>query len=545
VPDWLPAARIRRFLAAIVILVLGMAAGCSPSSQSGAGRLPSATAGDARSRQELFQNAIDNLHRLEQFQPQAMLEQVRQQLNQSVDWKRPVDWQRDAMLASLPEAFGSLPMLLSLEDLKLNAFDTLHLQEALALHDVARLAADAVSDDLERARRLFDWTVRNIQPMQSGELGTDERGEPLRAMHLPYQSLFFGRGDAIDRAWIFVLLCRQQELDAVVLAIPGHDAGVVPRPWAVGVLVGEQIYPFDLNLGIIIPGKDGQAPAPLGELAGDDSLLRQLDVDAENPYPLKADDLARLVALVDASPGYLARRMQVLESKLAGDRKIVLTTRPSEVAERLKKHPQIAQVRLWGVPFERLARQSSPAVIAALGRELLSYRLDLLPEEYRQPAADLQHGRVLHLKGILAAEEDQPSANKFYQRARLADEEIDRSALNPTQRAILHRVKEDASYWLGLVAYERGRFETAIDHFRRRTLGAGNSVNRWTSGALYNMGRAYEAIGQIDEAANAYQATQGSQRHGNLLRAKWLKSGLGKRLIGSQSPRAAANVRRS
>jgi tetratricopeptide (TPR) repeat protein len=503
--------------------------GCSPPSRPTTGQVSSSI--DARSREELFNVALNNLHQLEQFQPQAMLEQVRQQLNQSVDWKRPVDWRRDPMLDTLPPEVEGLPMLLSLEDQKLNSFDALHLQETVTLQDVSRLATADISDEIQRVCRLFDWTVRNIQPSRVGELGTDDQGQPLRPMHLPYQSLFFGRGDHLDRAWIFLLLCRQQDLDAVVLAVPGASADETPRPWAVGVIIDDEIYPFDLTLGLPILGKDGHSPASLTELAEDEMLLRQLDLDAEHPYPLKTADLESLVALVEASPGYLARRMMVLEGKLAGDRKVVLTTKPSEVAARAMRHAHVHRARLWGVPFERLLVQFSPRGRLLLERELAPYRVDLLPPAYQRPVADLQRGRILHLKGILAAGEEEPNANGCYQHARLADDDIDVPSLDATQRAILHRAKEDASYWLGLVAYERGRYRAAIEHFEKRALAAGSDettrseTGRWTAGAMYNLGRAYEALGEVDQAIKVYEQTPGAQRHGNLLRVKWLKNG--------------------
>ena len=40
--------------------------------------------------------------------------------------------------------------------------------------------------------------------------------------------------------------------------------------------------------------------------------------------------------------------------------------------------------------------------------------------------------------------------------------------------------------------------------------------------AHYNLARTYEALDRRQEAIAAYQATKSAQKHGNLLRARWL-----------------------
>ena len=85
------------------------------------------------------------------------------------------------------------------------------------------------------------------------------------------------------------------------------------------------------------------------------------------------------------------------------------------------------------------------------------------------------------------------------------------------------RGKQDASYWLGLVAFEQGNYPSAIDYFTQRTLAAiPNSP--WLGGASYNTARAYEASGQPKQAQEWYYRPQTStpSTYGNVLRATWL-----------------------
>ena len=65
----------------------------------------------------------------------------------------------------------------------------------------------------------------------------------------PWQTLLFGHGDAWQRARVFLLLCRQQGIQAVLLAFPGRTTPPRPRAWLPAVLIADQLYLFDVRLG--------------------------------------------------------------------------------------------------------------------------------------------------------------------------------------------------------------------------------------------------------------------------------------------------------
>jgi tetratricopeptide (TPR) repeat protein len=91
------------------------------------------------------------------------------------------------------------------------------------------------------------------------------------------------------------------------------------------------------------------------------------------------------------------------------------------------------------------------------------------------------------------------------------------------------RSKYLATYWLGLLAYETGKFRVAADYFQKRILDVDDN-NPWEQGARYNLARANESIGLRDgdpayvhaaiELLRAPHSTP--QRTGNLLRAERL-----------------------
>jgi tetratricopeptide (TPR) repeat protein len=498
------------------------------------------------------------------------------------------------MTATLPKPLRELPQVKNLDKMEFTPFDGFALLEAAWLHDISLSARGDVVDDLDRVRNLFDWTVRNIQ------LEPDRRD---RIPQLPRETLLFGHGTAAERAWVFILLLRQLEIDAAILAIdhpreqglgtsvpssvPSAKPGSKPsaklgsassssnkkaenslHPWCVGVLIGDEVYLFDPLLGLPIPAPDGVTldetgqlairPATLAQVAADAKLLRRLDLDASHPYRVKAVDPKRVIPLLEASPPYLSRVMKAIESHLVGQqRKLVLTTlltapperpaaqaeRPASQAERWKA-AHVAESRLWLLPFETIQVRSQldwRASAAWLGDVLPLYwvyqerkagaaKTSMDPLEYDESrqakpsqvvlhAAPLFKGRVLYFKGKYGED----GAAGHYLIARPSHESLALSSESDFEKRIKLWAKQDASYWLGLMAFQRGRYASAIDYLQTKTLEAYPN-SPWSTGARYNLARAYEGSGRLDLAIFLYTSNTNSPGYfGDLLRAKWLK----------------------
>jgi tetratricopeptide (TPR) repeat protein len=470
-----------------------------------------------------------------------MLRQSVNRLNQWVRAQHPVaDWKLDPMYASLPAKFAELPLVKAVDTLELSRFDGFALQEAIWLRDASSWARGDALDDLERAESLFDWTVRNIQVEAKGEDWTPQ---------VPWETLLLGRGTIEDRAWLFVAMARQQGIEAGMLALPplaenkgeaanaesskekseatGEKAdggsSAMPRVWCIGVLAEGQVYLFDPMLGLPIPGPDGLhrdaagqlaiRPATLAQVAADDGLLRRLDVDDAHKYWVTASDLQHVAVCLEASPTYVSQRMQLLESHLAGAQKMVLTYSPTAQAAKWKA-ANVSDVQLWHWPFETLVARShmSPKAVEARVVRLLPF--------YADRATPLLKGRILHLKGKLIGAD---GAIKFYQEARPSNQDLAEASVHPMLKQLQMFAKQNASYWAGLVAYQRANYATAIDYFKTRTLEAAPN-GTWTDGAQYNLARTYEASGETDWAVLQYQSSgEAVGGLGGLLRAKWLK----------------------
>jgi tetratricopeptide (TPR) repeat protein len=86
-------------------------------------------------------------------------------------------------------------------------------------------------------------------------------------------------------------------------------------------------------------------------------------------------------------------------------------------------------------------------------------------------------------------------------------------------------IKQTVTYWLGIVHYETGRYDTAVDWLKQRTLDATDD-NPWKPGARYNLSRTYEALGDEEMARKTLLLDDSPQKHGNLLLARYLRERL-------------------
>ncbi|MBI3838443.1 MAG: tetratricopeptide repeat protein [Planctomycetia bacterium] len=505
---------------AVICLLVGFASGCDqPSSQGTQKRGP---ASQTNVQGGLFDSVVENLDRLEQFDPNQMLPQICDRLNQwYVQDKPKVDWQPDPLLAGLPNELRNLAAVKTLDVMKYRLPDAWYLQESVWLRDISKVARRDQFEDLAVAQRLFDWTVRNIQLEPDATIEYTQQNH-----HRPYETLLLGRGQAVDRAWIFMLLARQQGLDVVLLGV-ADESGKTARPWLPALLIGGELHLFDCRLGLPIPGPEGRGVATLAQAVADPRMLRRLDLDNQHSYPLEPEDLKHVVAYIEGSPSNLSRRMALVESRLAGKRRIALTSPGSALVDRLKNVPHLAEVKLWPLPFEIWLWQSKlgEAGMKAAAREMVLF----------QAIPTLMLGRALYFKGVYDGEK---GANKCFLNARppnrlIADWKLppeaakqvkreDISKVEAAQVLLLQQGKQSASFWLGLVAFEQQDFPSAIDWFGKRTLEAAPN-GPWSPAARYNLARAYEAVGELDRAIALYESDNSLQSHGNKLRARWLK----------------------
>ena len=96
--------------------------------------------------------------------------------------------------------------------------DTRHLEDCMMYQSIASRVA-GTGDDLSRVRRLFDWTVRQVQLVPAGSLNSRQLPQVIAR---PYDVLLRGlateaEGFWAERSWLFMELCRQLGIDIGLL----------------------------------------------------------------------------------------------------------------------------------------------------------------------------------------------------------------------------------------------------------------------------------------------------------------------------------------
>lgn len=374
-------------------------------------------------------------------------------------------------------------------------------------------------DDLEAATRLFHWTVRWLAAVSDPPMVPSE-AVPGSRWFFPGEILLAGRGSPAQRAWIFLELLRQAGIDGVMLATPARG-GELPRPWVPAAIIDGEAYLFEPTYGMAIPGPGGAGVATARQAAEDPSVLAALSLP-ERAYPVQAADLERMVVLAVADPWSLSPRMARLDRELASAHGVRVAADAAAVALRAQAAlpgESRESPMLWTFPWDTLSGRQVAA--AALADELGPLSVPLPSGTSADLVRPLFAGRVREFRGDL----DGPNGAKAaYLAARPSRRAIAAAVAGlPEQQAAaatrgLVRMKEDATYWLGLLTLTEGQFEAAADYLGRMTLEA-SPDSRWTDAARVNLAAALVGQGRLAEAAKALEADGSPQRFGSRIQA--------------------------
>lgn len=581
------------------------------------------------SQSDQLAQTMEYIRSLDRYEMNSFREKVNSGLNRWSSNQNDFaeDWQVPDLAETLPTAITSHPSYNNLNDTSFYGNDADYIQESFWLKEIAnrviqsnavfqqeylyqtarQMADDATlesweanPDDLltgamalihpeliegedtsklkqlSQAIKLFDWSVRNIQLIETVEwpnaeaikntavdTEADENGfAPATGTVGPgytrysWQVLTYGKGDFLERAKVFAGLCQQIGIPVAILAIPTDDESQRPyEEWLCGALIGGQLYLFDPLLGLPVHGQKPGTIATLSDVRKDPTILSQMDltseesIDAEK-YRVTQEDLDHVIALVVASPESISKRMQAVEAKLAGENRLNLTIDAAQLAAQFEKVDGIESVALWHVPFstqlfrEKVAQQltmvSFDSDVASRLRPLLEQ------EQYIEDFIQLRTARNCFLRGVFQSELERNirSAISYYYSFMYSKEEIARiesdellqrqlgiwkgtdQSYAEWQNQVMRMkqymgvVRADAAFFLSLCSYENDMPFTTLKWLQRiRTY---DDDKRWSVYLPYYRGRAYESSGKYDEAAKEYAGDESPQKHGSLLRKRWL-----------------------
>jgi hypothetical protein len=275
------------------------------------------------------------------------MQQINNQLGR--DPGRRVPTLTDQQRKELRHLFGfDEDALAELDSSTFTLLDAHHVDGCLLLRDAARsLEIEGITDangkpvqstSLERAALGFEWVVQQVrlqEPAFSPQVGTEITGRPLP----PAFVLRRGWGTPLERALVYLALLRQMggpdKLLGCLLILPNQlVAG--SSLWACGVVVdgGRELYLFDPQLGLPLPGPDGKGIATLTEARTNPAVLAQLvgcgyEVTPEKARAAEVNYVCPLSAL--------APRLLYLQTELLLDVQVSLAADPGKELARLKE----------------------------------------------------------------------------------------------------------------------------------------------------------------------------------------------------------------
>jgi len=537
--------------------IVGLLIGCGspppppPSTQAEVRVMP-AVSEDVR--EKLLDGAVAVLDRLEDYDEESAFAQVFDRLNQwshaAVIAGAPLaaTWQVDPLFATLPERLRAGTTLESLGSSVFDAAtDIQTLRDQRWLADIAASARGDAVEDLDIAVNLFRWTVRSLAVVSDPPMAATE-ATPGTRWFLPGEILLSGRASPAQRAWIFLELVRHAGLDGVMLATGDPDRGA--RAWIPAVIANGEAWLFEPTYGIPIAGPEGVGVATARQAASDPAILKRLSFP-DRSYPVQAADIAGLSVLVAADPWSLSRRMRAVDEQLVGSRGMELALDASELGARAVRALPVAEtpagdqaeadggrrrIGLWEFPWEVLARRRSDAarVQMTAGRELAVMSVQIAEptggnglggRRSTRVVRPLYAARLREFRGEL----DGPDGAKVsYLAARPGRQAIaDVVKTMPPEQAegvkrLFEQMKEDATYWLGVLTLAEGENATAVDYLGRMTLEAAPD-SRWTDAARGNLARALAGLGRTDEAVKLLREDASPQRFGSRLLAEELE----------------------
>jgi hypothetical protein len=475
--------------------------------------------------------------------------QAVQKLNQYFEGTKPAEYllesaTREYLATQLPPA-----MVKNLESPVWDArTDTRHIEDCMMYYGIATRVA-GTGENLDRVRRVFEWVVRQVQLVPAGSLGAGRLGQ---AIARPYDVLLRGmatesEGVWAERAWLFMAMCRQLDIDSGLLtytkgntvepfiakiggtierdatARDPHRRQKTPVIWICAVLVDDRAYLFDARLGREIPGPGGEGVATLAEALSEPSILERMNVPGQAPYfTSRASLLAsptKIGVLIDSSSGYSSPKMKLLQRELSGKNRTILFRDAAEQRDHFARvlAPHNGTVELWRVPLEVETRLfNDPQFVRSIQNSLFFFQA-----EY-----PLLYARIKQLRGELDEAVEDYGKFRFAENLPLVnDKEKKEKIPKPIQEAL----NVYATYYLALAHLERKNLDLAYLMFRM-TLDmlpepSPNQpyYNMFRWGANANLGRICEARKDHRAAIGYYtQADPTTQYVGNLLRAREL-----------------------
>lgn len=343
---------------AIVVSVSLLQAGCAkrtttvPKTSASASKSTSSSGRSSGEAEQILTNVVGMLENpADQQVFVAALEQLNRYFARKADILVPLEVSRRDLLTRQLGAKAAA-------DAGRTTFDTAdadYLKNCLFLHTVARSMFREDDSAPAYARRLFEWMIHQVAPVERG----------FQAEGAPLDTCIRGTANVDEYCWTFIELARQGGMLGVVVAYESEGA---ISPWLCGVVDREEVYLFDPTVGrpVFVKGTSETDAdiATLRQLAENPQLVDQSLPETGVRYPVPPKNRQNFSLLLSLEPAMLSPRMAFLESRLAGVTRAVLTTPFEQWVDRAQtaigRVKTGKDVRVWLYPAERRIATTGP-----------------------------------------------------------------------------------------------------------------------------------------------------------------------------------------
>ena len=559
------------------LLVIGIS-GCRDR-----GTLDVSVLEQTETEQESLHQSLDNLKRLDNDRTGRIRDELIYDLNHWLDGEIHEDsWIYPTLVNQLPAHLTKYDDVVDPDPNRFFPADVLYLRECQWLSGISQwvvkysdqahndLWASLIPTELSKddraqlriAMSLFDWTIRNLQlidlprypssgPDGEGAIQVTASSEGLAGpgyTKRPTQILDNMTADSWQRARIFMLLARQQQLETLMIGPAAQDRKN-RMPWVTGVVIGDQIWLVSCDDGMPLLDPNSGVWLRLSDLQSNADLAHTLLSD--DGFEVAAETANEFIAFLEGSPMALSQRMAMLQRHLTGDFRLTLYANVLLLARKLTQEFDLQRAVLWTTAYE--AEEYSLAIMQK-ARERDPIAELILKEEgelYRNVPA-IRVARNLYYSGEFIDFDDedgihQDGARTFMMIARISDGDLEKlesekevqqklglvRGENENKLAFTKRVREQkqylikakrlASFWLSMLHMEEGNYQQAIEWFETRLMPEGDS-HPLHHIAKYNLARCYVAIGETRKATEILNNSESVQADGDKALAELLSN---------------------
>ncbi len=274
--------------------------------------------------------------------------------------------------------------------------DPVYIADCFYLRDAARSLEVPGLTPSRRAELAFAWVCRQIY-LDPWRLANPD-GSLIAPALPPASVLRRGSGSGLERAYVFLALLQQMNLEGCLIGPPdaGTKAAVSPFPanaptvprgpfWAVGVRVENELLLFD-------PWRGQPFPGTLAQVKANPDLLKAWFEEKGPVSPLTAEDIKNAAVYLAVPVSALAPRLAFFEEKLKAETGLNLAIDAAAMKSAFEKAvPPGTPVSFWNppasdpfayvrvlpavTPVNEGGRDRSPPGASLLGQ----YQISLLP----------------------------------------------------------------------------------------------------------------------------------------------------------------------